>query len=171
MPSPWPGRGWSQPSRAPTSRGLLALGSLTDYGDGRVARATRVTRLGRDLEGLADACFFLAALHGAVAAGHLSPRAAGLERVRLAAGTAYASSAYFLTGHAPDPAVTRSGRCAAPIRSAALIAAGLGRRRWADRLLLTGTSVALARLISHPLRAQMASRSARSSPPGRADPR
>ncbi len=125
---------------------LVLIGALTDFGDGRLARATRCTRFGRDLEGLVDACFFLAALHGAVAAGHLSPRAAAREQGRLLAGAAIAVGVYFTKGRAPAPTVRQSGRSAAPIRHAALIAAGLGHRGLADCLLLTGTSVAAGRL-------------------------
>jgi len=51
-------RAWLVPAIAgraePT---LLLLGALSDLADGRVARATRRTRLGRDLEGLVNACF------------------------------------------------------------------------------------------------------------------
>ncbi len=127
--------------------GLLLLGALSDCADGSVARATRCTRFGRDLEGLADACFFTAALRGAVAAGHLSRRAARLEGARLAAGTIYAAGTYFSAARAPDPRVTRSGRSAAPVRAAALMVAGLGHRRLADRLLVTGSSAALVSLM------------------------
>lgn len=74
---------------------LLLLGALSDLADGRVARATRRTRLGRDLEGLVDACFFWAALRGAVRAGDLSPGPAAAERVRLLAGATYSSTVYF----------------------------------------------------------------------------
>jgi phosphatidylglycerophosphate synthase len=141
-------RAWLVPAVAEAGEPRLVLiGALTDFADGRVARATRTTRLGRDLEGLVDAGFFVAALGGAVAAGQLSPRAAGLERARLVAGTVYATAAYLAAGHAPDPAVTRSGRSAAPLRSAALLAAGLGRRRLADRLLFAATAAAIAGLI------------------------
>jgi phosphatidylglycerophosphate synthase len=141
-------RAWLVPAVAEAGEPrLLLIGALTDLADGRVARATRCTRWGRDLDGLVDACFFIAALGGAVAAGRLSPRAAALERARLLAGTAYASGAYLGAGHAPDPAITRSGRSAAPLRGVALLAAGLGHRRLAERLLLTATALALAGLI------------------------
>jgi phosphatidylglycerophosphate synthase len=138
-------RAWLVPAVAEAAEPrLVLLGALTDLADGRVARATRCTRFGRDLEGLADAAFALAALHGAVSAGHLSPPVAALERARLAAGTAYAGGAYFASARAPDARITRSGRSTAPIRMAGLITAGLGRRRLADRLLLTGTVAAVA---------------------------
>jgi phosphatidylglycerophosphate synthase len=143
-------RAWLVPAVAEAGAPwVVVIGAVTDFGDGHIARATRCTRFGRDLEGLVDACFFIAALRGAVAAGHLSPRVATLERARLAAGSIYGAGAYFVTGRAPDPTVTRGGRLAAPVRCAALIAAGLGHRRLADRLLLTGTLVAVAGLIGN----------------------
>ncbi len=135
-------RAWLVPAVAqradPT---LLVLGGLTDIADGRVARVTRCTRLGRDLEGLVDACFAAAALRGAMRIGGVSPLPAVLERARLLAGTAWASREYFAAGRAPDPAVRSSGRGAAPVRVAGLIAGGLGRRGLADRLLITGTAM------------------------------
>jgi len=138
-------RAWLVPAIAgrnePT---LLLLGALSDLADGRVARATRCTRLGRDLDGLVDACFFWAALRGAVRAGDLSPGPAAAELVRLLAGATYSSTVYFAAGRAPNPAVRRSGRAAAPVRLAGLVAGSLGRRALGDRLLLTGTLIATA---------------------------
>jgi hypothetical protein len=126
---------------------LLLLGGLSDVADGRVARATRCTRFGRDLEGLVDACFTGAALRGAGRAGGLSPLPIASEGARLLAGALYASTAYFVEGRAPDPAVRSSGRGAAPLRLAGLVAAGAGRRRIADRLIATATVVAVAELL------------------------
>jgi hypothetical protein len=140
-------RAWLVPAVAPSaSPGLLLLGGLTDVADGRVARATRCTRFGRDLEGTVDACFIVAALRGAARSGSLSRLPVRLEQARLAAGVAYASHAYFVRGAAPDRAVPRSARAAAPVRLAGLIAAGLGRRRLADGLLVTSTGIATAAL-------------------------
>jgi len=125
---------------------LVLLGGVTDAADGRVARATRCTRFGRDLEGLVDACFAAAALRGAVRAGHLSPLPARLERGRLLAGAGYAAGAYFARARAPDRAVGEVQRLAAAIRMAALVAAGAGQRRGADGLLLTGSGLAIVGL-------------------------
>jgi hypothetical protein len=140
-------RAWLVPAVAmsPTP-GLLLLGGLTDIGDGHIARATRATRWGRDLEGIVDACFTVAALHGAARAGMLSRPALWLERARLTAGLGYISSAYFGDAKAPDRVIPRSARRAAPVRFAALIAAGSGRRRLADRLLLASTAIAVGAL-------------------------
>lgn len=129
---------------------LLLLGGVTDVADGRVARATRCTRFGRDLEGLVDACFVAAALRGATRAGGVSPRPVAIEGARLMAGTLYASTAYLVTGRAPDPAVRSRGRVTAPLRLAGLIAAGAGRRALADRLIVAAAVVAVAELVRRP---------------------
>jgi len=141
-------RAWLVPAVAERAEpALLLLGGLTDVADGRVARATRRTRFGRDLEGLVDACFAAAALHGAVRAGGVSPLPAAVEQARMVAGAAHTSTAYFAGGRAPDPALRRSGRPAAAVRLAGLVAGGLGYRRLADRLLLTGSAIATAELL------------------------
>lgn len=129
---------------------LLLLGGLTDAADGRVARATRCTRWGRDLEGMVDACFAVAALRGASRAGGVSALPVALERARLLAGTVYAFTAYLVGGRAPDRAVPSSGRGAAPVRLAGLIAAGLRRRALADRLLVAATVIAVTGLRRRP---------------------
>ncbi|MGH2895260.1 MAG: CDP-alcohol phosphatidyltransferase family protein, partial [Solirubrobacteraceae bacterium] len=81
---------------------LLLIGAATDFADGVMARRTRCTRFGRDLEGLVDACFAAAALRALVRAGALSPLPAALEQARLLAGVAYSTGVYFATGRAPD---------------------------------------------------------------------
>lgn len=144
-------RAWLVPAVAVRADPVLVLlGGLTDVADGRVARATRCTRLGRDLEGLVDACFAGAALRGAGRAGGLSRLPIASEGARLLAGALYASTAYFVGGGAPDPAVRRSGRGAAPLRLAGLVAAGAGRRHIADRLIAAATVVAVAELLCSP---------------------
>ncbi|HET9073558.1 MAG TPA: hypothetical protein VFN48_03185 [Solirubrobacteraceae bacterium] len=154
-------RAWLVPAVADAADPrLVLLGALSDLGDGALARATRTTRLGRDLEGLADVCFGLAALAGAVRAGHVSPWAARLERGRLLAGIVYATGTYLVAGRAPDPALLRSGRDSAPLRAAALVVAGVGHRGVADRLLTLSSAVALA----HTLRARGRTRAVRLSP-------
>ena len=62
---------------------MCALAFVTDGLDGRLARASEPTRIGRDLEGLADWAFAAAALRGAVRRGWLS-RGAGARRARAA---------------------------------------------------------------------------------------
>ena len=137
-------RAWLVPAVAQDAgSGLVALGVATDLLDGAAARRTRTTRIGRDLEGLVDACFTAAALRSSVRGGRISRTVAVLEQGRLALGAAYAAAVYFGSGHAPDPVRGRGGRRAAPVRMAALIVAVGGRRRIADLLLLAGTALAV----------------------------
>ena len=77
------GRGFAYAARVRPRR-------VADVLDGALARRAEPTRAGRDLEGLVDACFALAALRGLTRAGRLG-RAAGLaEAGRLIAGVGYA---------------------------------------------------------------------------------
>jgi len=128
---------------------LLLIGAATDFADGVLARRTRTTRFGRDLERLADACFAAAALRAAARTGALSPLPAALEQTRLLAGVAYSAGAYFARGHAPEPGVTSRGRGSAPVRMAGLLAAGLGHRQLGDRLLVTGSALAVTGFLPH----------------------
>jgi hypothetical protein len=123
LPSPW----------------LCAAGFASDALDGALARASEPTRLGRDLEGLVDAAFTLAALRGARRRRWLGRVAASCEAVRVGAGVAYAVGVYLGRARAPDPRLLRAGRALAPVRAAGLILAARGRRRLADALLV-GTS-------------------------------
>lgn len=135
-------RAWLVPVVADAAHpAAILLGAASDVADGRLARATRTTRAGRDLEGLVDVCFALAALRGARRAGGLSRIAAGAELTRLGAGVAYALGSYFGRTQAPSPALLRAGRALAPARVAGLTAAGAGRRRAAG--VLVGGSAAL----------------------------
>jgi hypothetical protein len=134
-------RVWLAPAAADAPRPwMTALAFASDALDGRLARATAPTRLGRDLEGLADATFAIAALRGARRQDWISRGAARAELARIALGTGYGVLDAFGSRNGPDAAALRAARPAAPIRAAALLAAGLGRRRLADRLLLLGTA-------------------------------
>ncbi len=127
---------------------LLLIAAATDVADGVLARRTRTTRFGRDLEGLADACLTAAALRAAARTGALSPLPAALEQTRLLAGAAYSAGVYFAGGHAPERAVPSRGRGSAPVRMAGLVAAGLGYRQLGDRLLLAGSALAVTSLLA-----------------------
>lgn len=117
---------------------LVLLAGATDVLDGRVARATAPTRIGRDLEGLADTAFFAFALDGAVRGRRLSRLAGGAELLRLAIGFGYAFAVWFGTAGRPDARVLRAARLTTPVRVAGLAAAGAGRRRTGDALVLAG---------------------------------
>jgi phosphatidylglycerophosphate synthase len=126
----------------------VAVAGATDVLDGRLARATAPTRLGRDLEGLADAAFSAAALAGAVRGGRLPRTAAALELVRLGGGVAWATATWVASAARPDPRVLGAARLTTPVRAAGLLAAGLGRRRTAGALVAGGSLwslIALAR--------------------------
>jgi len=129
---------------------LCALAFASDGLDGRLARATEPTRLGRDLEGLADWAFQAAALSGAVRRGRLGRGAGIAELVRLGAGLGYAVCVWFGSASAPDPRVLHAARIATPVRMGGLVAAGLGRRRAADALVCGGaawSALAIARAL------------------------
>jgi hypothetical protein len=117
---------------------MCVLAFVSDGLDGRLARMSEPTRIGRDLEGLADAVFAAAALRGAVRRGWLGRRAGHAELVRLAAGFGYAWVVWLGSASAPDPRVVHAARVTTPMRAAGLVAAGLGRRRLADALMLGG---------------------------------
>ncbi len=152
-------RAWLVPAVARYPHPLLLLiGGATDVADGMMARRTRTTRFGRDLEGLTDACLAAAALRAAARTGALSPLPAALEQTRLLAGLAYSVGGYVARGHAPDPVVRTHGRGSAPVRMAGLVAAGLGYRRLGDRLLVTGSALAVTGFLSHTFPARTGAR-------------
>jgi len=126
---------------------VVALAAASDLLDGRLARAGAPTRIGRDLEGLADTCFAVAALRGLRRRGRLGRGAAGAELVRQTAGFAYALTVYFGTAAAPDPAVRRAARLTTPLRAGGLLAGALGRRRLADALVASGCAVGVGSVL------------------------
>jgi phosphatidylglycerophosphate synthase len=133
-------RAWLVPAVADRpSPGLCAIGFATDVLDGRLARASEPTRLGRDLEGLVDVAFSTAALAGARRRDWLGRSAVAAEVLRLGAGSAYALVTYFARAHPPDARMLRAARALAPLRATGVVLAGTGRRRSADALLLTGS--------------------------------
>ena len=133
-------RAWMVPLAARGARpGLCRAAWASDGLDGRLARATEPTRLGRDLEGLVDTCFSAAALLGARRRDTIPSWAVGGELARLGGGFAYALWLYFGHAEAPDPRVTRAARLTTPVRVAGLVAAGAGRRRTAGALVAGGS--------------------------------
>ncbi len=132
---------------------MCVLAFVSDGLDGRLARASEPTRIGRDLEGLADAAFAAAALRGALHRGWLGRAAGRGELGRLAIGFGYAWIVWFGSAKAPDPRVLHAARVTTPVRAAGLVAAGLGRRRLADALVLGGaawSAVSIARALVRP---------------------
>jgi len=134
-------RVWLAPAAADTPRPwMCALAFASDGLDGRLARAAVPTRLGRDLEGLADAAFAAAALRGARRRGWLGGGAAGAELARIALGVGYALIVWLGAAQAPDPRVLHAARATTPIRAGGLVAAGLGHRRLAGALVIAGAA-------------------------------
>jgi phosphatidylglycerophosphate synthase len=138
-------RAWLVPLVAQDPRPFaLALGLATDAADGALARRSAPTRAGRDLEGLVDSAFAVAALRGTVRAGRLGRPSAVLEAARLAAGFIYASAAYFGAGRPPSASLARAPRCTAPLRAAGVLAAAAGHRRAGGALLALGAAAGAA---------------------------
>ena len=132
-------RVWLVPAAAGAPRPwMCALALASDGLDGVLARRDGPTRIGRDLEGLADVAFAAAALHGAVRRGWLGPIAGGAELARIGLGTAYSAAVWLGRARAPEPRVLHAARAATPIRAGGLVAAGLGRRGLADTLVIAG---------------------------------
>jgi len=127
-------RVWLVPVAADRPTPLVcAVALATDGLDGALARGGERTRIGRDLEGLADTCFAVAALRGAARRRWLHRWVAAAELGRLGIGFGYTLWVYFGRTRAPDPRVVRAARLTTPVRAAGLVAAGLGRRRWGTR--------------------------------------
>lgn len=139
---------------------ICALALASDGLDGALARRTATTRIGRDLEGLADVAFAAAALRGAVRNDWLGRGAARAELARIALGIGYAGAIWFGRAQAPEARVLHAARAATPLRAAGLVAAGLGRRRAADRLVSGGA-------LCSALATAAAARRPRRSPPAR----
>lgn len=119
-------RGWMAPFLAATTAGapfsaLIAAAGATDYFDGRLARRSGPTRLGRDIDTIADLAVKLAAARAARRAGWLTPATTRLLAGCQIAGVATVAGAYFSTGRPP---------------------AGLARARWAAPALLGGLALA-----------------------------
>lgn len=132
-------RVWLVPSAAVAPRPwICALALATDGLDGAIARRRGPTRIGRDLEALADVAFAAAALHGAAREGSLGRGAARAELARIALGVGYSAAVWLGRAHAPEARVLHAARAATPLRAAGLIAAGSGRRRAADALVTGG---------------------------------
>jgi phosphatidylglycerophosphate synthase len=93
---------------------LLAASATTDLLDGALARRTGTTRLGRDLDTVADLLSRSAAVRAARRAGWLTPRAARLTLARQAIPLAVVSATYFGAGRRPTPGAFGDTRWTAP---------------------------------------------------------
>lgn len=123
---------------------VCAVGFASDALDGPAARAAEPTRAGRDLEGLADACFATALLLGLRGRGAIGRTASAAELARLGAGLAYSLAVYFGRAEAPDRRLVRAARITTPVRASGLLAAGAGRARLGTALVAGGCGVSVA---------------------------
>ncbi len=140
-------RAWLVPIVAADPAPLTcAVGGLSDVLDGRLARAGAPTRAGRDLEGLVDFCFAVAALRGLVRTGRLARGVVAAEVARTSAGFAYALYVYFGRAERPDDDLLHHARATTTVRFAGLVAAAAGRRRLGDALVAGGSAWSLAEL-------------------------
>lgn len=131
-------RAWLVPMVAETHRpGLVAIGLGTDVLDGALARASTPTRAGRDLEGLVDGAFVMAALR----ASPIPQPVALLEAFRIAAGVGVTTVSY-LRGAPIQVPRDRSGTV---LRAAGLLSR---RPRLAGSLVLAGAGLAVRSLLA-----------------------
>ena len=133
------GRVWLAPVALASPTPLVcAAGFATDALDGPLARAAEPTRAGRDLEGLADACFATALLVGLRRQAAIGRTASAAELARLGAGLAYSLAIYFGRAETPDRRLTRAARLTTPVRAGGLLAASAGRSRLGTALVALG---------------------------------
>jgi hypothetical protein len=122
---------------APTFTALLALAGATDALDGALARRTGPTRLGADLDTVADVITGVTAARAARRAGWLPAGASQLVAARHAAPIAVVSASYFRTDHRPATNAFGATRRLAPA-----LLAGLATAPFSNRIAVALTSTA-----------------------------
>jgi phosphatidylglycerophosphate synthase len=120
---------------------LTSLGGASDLVDGRLARRSGETRLGRDLDRTADIAFFGAAAVAAARAGWMSSAAAVALVLRYGAAFGFSCLHYFRRGMPPAVA---SDRWASPLVVLGLLAAAAGLRHTAAAAVTAGAVLPLA---------------------------
>lgn len=118
--------------------GLIVAGGLSDALDGALARRGGPTRLGRDLDSIADLLFVTAAAGSARAAGRLPSAAALALGARCVLGGGGAVVATFAAGRRPP---LRARRWGAALRIGGLAAAAANRRRLGAAAVVAGSLV------------------------------
>ena len=129
------------PSLARSTRWLpvaIAIGGVTDWLDGALARRRGCTRLGRDLDTTADLAFLTAAVVSARAAGTLSRLGFWALCARHGIGLGWALASVF--GRARRPAI-HARRWGAVLRVGGLALCVAGRGRTGSLVLVTGSLV------------------------------
>lgn len=119
---------------------LTSLGGASDLLDGRLARRSGVTRLGRDLDPTADMAFFGASAIAAARAGRLPQPVAAALLGRYGAALAFTSGHYFRRG---VPLEVGSDRWASPLVVLGLVAGAGGFRRTASVTLAAASALPL----------------------------
>jgi CDP-diacylglycerol--glycerol-3-phosphate 3-phosphatidyltransferase len=107
---------------------FVAAAGATDALDGALARRVGPTRLGRDLDTVADAITSAAAVRTARRAGWLPARVAGVAAVRTAAPMTVVAASYLSTGQRPELDPLSGSRRLAPILVAGLAVSPFCRR-------------------------------------------
>jgi len=138
-------RAWLVPIawERPTPLTCVVAG-VSDAVDGPLARRRGPTRAGRDFDWIADACFAVAALHGAARHRLFQRWALRAEATWLSLGVARALHAYFIGLQQPDRSISRSARALAPLRMLGLLAGAAGRRGEGSAFLGGGALASLA---------------------------
>jgi phosphatidylglycerophosphate synthase len=126
---------WPLRTRARWFPALIAAGGLSDWLDGALARGSGRTRLGRDLDTMADLAFLGTGASAAVAAGRLPALGAYSLAGRYAAGTVLALGGVF--GRARRPAI-RARPWGGALRVSGLALAVAGWRRTGTVVLIAG---------------------------------
>ena len=124
--------------------GLVAFGGASDLADGRLARRFGPTRLGRDLDTVADISFFATAVSAATRAGWLDRRAAWALGARYAAGLGFQTLHYFLRAKPPERDALEDTRWATPPLVSGLVLAAGGREPAGSTLVASSSLAALA---------------------------
>ncbi len=122
----------------------LSAAATTDLLDGPLARADGATRLGRDLDAVADLVIGAAAASACRRAGWLSAGAAWAVCARCAVVLAASCWQYFARGTRAPPDRYGPTRWTAPLLVTGLALAGVGRRRAAGALVVAASAGALA---------------------------
>lgn len=121
---------------------LLATAAATDLADGALARRYGATRLGRDLDTMADVLVGWAGVRAARRAGWIAPGPARLALARHALPVAVITLGYLRNGQRPPRVASGATRWTAPA-----LLGGLGispaAPRAADRLITIGSLAAL----------------------------
>jgi phosphatidylglycerophosphate synthase len=142
---------WAVPIVVPAGRhrrlfaAIVALGACSDGLDGAVARRRGPTRLGRDLDAVADLLFLSAAVRGAARAELVGPYAARALLARQGLVALATAVHYFAVGRPPSRRALGATRWVSPLVTAGILAGAAGHRRIGNTLLACTALAAGAR--------------------------